>query len=85
MRELWKEASKYGRVNLQTIDDGTITCSISFNTIEHVELVARSTWTCTTPEQALSEAINKAKQIVNSMHESIQKFKELANGESTST
>jgi hypothetical protein len=85
MKELWNEASKYGRVNLRTSDDGAIVCNISFNTIEHVELVARSTWTCTTPEQALSEAINKAKQIVNSMHESIQKFKELANGESTST
>lgn len=85
MKQLWIEASTYGRVYLTTLADGCFYCTITFNTIKHVELKAQSSTTCVEPEQALREAIYKAKEIIDSISETSQKLKELANGKSTAT
>lgn len=67
MKQLWDEASLYGRVSLSTMNDGKLYCKIEFNTIKHIELKATSGFDEPTPEAAIAAAIQQAKVIVASL------------------
>jgi len=75
MRQLWDEASQYGRVTIRTQNNGLFSCTIDFNTIEHVELTARSSFKAITPEEALKEAIEKAEVILASLEKTAKDIK----------
>lgn len=85
MRTLWDKARQYGFVRLSTLEDGTYFCSIKFNTISHVTLEAKSDFNHITPEDALTTAINRAIEIVNSISQPIAELRRLTDGKSTST
>lgn len=67
MKDLWELARQYGLVTLYSQDDGTYHCVITFHTIKHVELKARSTFKEPTVEDAIKAAISKAEEIMASM------------------
>ena len=67
LSELWIEARKYGLVNMHTMEDGTYWCHITFNSINHTELKAKSGFHHLTPESAIIAAINTAAEIVGEM------------------
>jgi len=62
--QLFREARLYGLVSLFSSDTGNYSCTITFNSIEHTELKAKSGFNNVTPEQALCNAILSAKKIV---------------------
>jgi predicted N-acetyltransferase YhbS len=78
LSELFREARQYGLVRVVTSDDGAYYCNIEFSTIKHTRLQAESGWRHKTPEDAVMKAISVAKEIVNSITESIEPMKELA-------
>lgn len=57
-----------------TCTDGDYSCTIEFVTIKHVKLEAKSGYNNSSPEEAVSKAINKAKEIVRSMKDEIAKY-----------
>ncbi len=63
MARLWREAAQFGSVNLYTLDSGQVFCGIKFATARTIRLEAKSSFDCTTPEQALLEAIHSARAI----------------------
>ena len=65
--ELFQEARLYGLVDLFTHDDGSYSCVIKFHTINHTELKAKSGFNKRTPEEAVTQAIEAAKNIVGEM------------------
>lgn len=67
MRELWDLARQYGSVDLFTNEQGKYSCVITFHTIEHTELKARSGYGFEDPEECLKAAIKAAQKIVNTM------------------
>lgn len=75
MKTLWDEASIYGRVSLYVTESGHVSCTIYFNTIRHVELKAQSGYKCKTPEEALKNAIEVAKEIVSSLDKGMNDLK----------
>lgn len=85
MEELWDEARLYGLVRLSTMTDGRYYCTITFSTITHIELVAKSLFDCKTPQDALYGAITQAINIVTSIAEPLAKLKELSYVKPTST
>lgn len=78
LSELFREARQYGLVRVVTASDGLYYCTIEFSTIKHTKLQAESGWKHPTPEDAVIKAISVAKEIVNSIAESIEPMKELA-------
>ncbi len=70
LEELFKEAEKYGRVSIHgeagEAPPKCYSCAITFNTIDHVELKARSGFSLTV-ENALIGAIRKAVIIVETV------------------
>lgn len=92
MDELFYEARRYGKVHLYTHDDNTYSCSIKFNTVEHVELKAESGYKHTKCESAIAAALKKAIEItesLNKMEKPTPSFKakllELTSGKSITT
>ena len=67
LEQLLDEAQKYGRIFLHQNRDGAFSFTISFNTIDHVELEAKSGFSHKTPRSAVLAAIEKAVVIVESM------------------
>ena len=68
LEQLFNEAQKYGRVRVsQSSADGSWSAYITFNTINHIELEAKSGFRHKTPGIALSAAIENAVLIVESM------------------
>lgn len=65
--DLFAEARGYGIIDIFGSDDGTYSAVITFNTIAHVELKARSGHRHATPNIALHFAIDAARSIVNSV------------------
>ena len=63
--ELFAEARRYGTIDIYGMKDGTYTACITFNTIKHTELKARSGFDHSTPNLALQFAIDAARNIVN--------------------
>lgn len=70
LERLFEEAQKYGRIFLNQSDDGTFSCTISFNTIKHVELEAKSGYKHATIKSAVVASIKNAVVIVESMKNS---------------
>lgn len=70
LEQLLDEAQKYGRIHLHQTRDGDYSVSITFNTIDHVELEAKSGFNHKTPRLAVIAAIEKAVVIVESMKKS---------------
>ena len=64
--ELWQEALQYGRITIYTMESGKNFVTIAFNTIHHVKLEAQSP-IVDTPEEAMTLAIKKAQEIIDSM------------------
>lgn len=64
LSELFREARKYGTVNIFTSDDGTYSCTIKFNTVKHISLEAKSGWGYKEVEIAITKAIENAKVVV---------------------
>lgn len=82
LSELFRKCREYGRVDLFTSESGFYSCTISFNTISHVELSAKSGYnTHKTPEAACEAALAKAIEIVSSLEKDINNFKKLTNKE----
>jgi hypothetical protein len=71
MRQLWDKARGYGRVMLWTSDKGTYSVTITFDTLKHISLEAKSGYGHTDPEAALKAAIQKAEEIVQSLQQTI--------------
>lgn len=69
LEQLLDEAQKYGRIRLHQSRDGDYSFSITFNTIDHVELEAKSGFNHKTPRLAILAAIEKAVVIVESMRQ----------------
>lgn len=67
MRELFDEARIYGQVDIFTQSDGSYAVNITFHTIKHTELKARSGSGFKDVEEALRAAITSAKTIVDSV------------------
>lgn len=67
LEQLLEEAQKYGRIHLHQTRDGDFYFTISFNTIDNVELEASSGFDHKTPRLAVLAAIEKAVVIVESM------------------
>ena len=80
MRSLWDKARLYGKVSLYTHDDGTVSCTITFNSIKHTELKANSGYGLKCPEKALEAAIKTADEIVQSTTSMGEKIKSLLLG-----
>lgn len=76
MKELWREARIYGRACLMTMDDGCYHANIKFNTSQHTELVARSSFKHTDPVEALKEVVQAAKDIANELEKAAQDIKQ---------
>lgn len=70
LERLFEEAQKYGRIFLHQSDDGTFSCTISFNTIKHIKLDAKSGYKHATIKSAVVAAIKNAVVIVESMKNS---------------
>ena len=64
---LFRMARWYGRVRIMTTEKGTYHACIEFNSVAHTKLEASSTFTCTTPDDALRQAIEAAQAIVDSI------------------
>ena len=67
LEQLLDEAQKYGRIRLHQSQDGSFSFTITFNTIDHVELEAKSGFYHKTPRSAVLAGIEKAVVIVESM------------------
>lgn len=67
LEQLLEEAQKYGRIRLHQCTDGDFSFTITFNTINHIELEAKSGFGHKTPRAAALAAIEKAVIIVESM------------------
>ena len=67
LEQLLDEAQKYGRIHLHQTRSGDFSVTITFNTIDHVELEANSGFNHKTPRLAVLAAIEKAVVIVESM------------------
>lgn len=67
LEQLLEEAQKYGRIHLHQSRGGEFSFTITFNTIDHVELEAKSGFNHKTPRLAVLTAIEKAVVIVESM------------------
>lgn len=67
LEQLLDEAQKYGRIHLHQNRDGEFSFTITFNTIDHVELEAKSGFNHKTPRSAVLAAIEKAVVIVETM------------------
>jgi hypothetical protein len=67
MLHLFNQARKYGRVCIFTARDGTYSCQIEFNCIDHVELKAKSGHNMPSPISALKEAIKAAEKIITNI------------------
>jgi hypothetical protein len=67
LEQLLEEAQKYGRIHLHQTRSGDFSVTITFNTIDHVELEAKSGFDHKTPRLAVLAAIEKAVVIVESM------------------
>ena len=67
MKQLFTECRKYGLVRLCTDNEGYYYSIITFNTIDHVELQAKSGFDHEVPEDALLAALKKAIEIVESI------------------
>jgi len=67
LSELFYLARNYGRVTIFTSRDGTYSCNIDFNTIEHTELSAKSGHNHKEVESAVTAAIKSAEAIVASV------------------
>jgi len=67
LSELFRLARRYGLVYIYTSKDGTYSCTIKFNTIDHTELDAKSGFNHNTPEAAVEAAIKTAQKIVESI------------------
>ena len=78
MTELFYKARKFGRVAIHTHDDGTYSCNIVFNTINHVELKAQSGYDYATAEEAIDAAIKTAVEIINSITQTADNLKFIA-------
>ncbi len=74
LSKLWEEARQYGLIDLFTADNGTYSCSITFNSIKHTELRSRSGHNHKTHEQAVQAAINNAQKIVGEINEITNKL-----------
>ncbi len=61
--KLFREAREYGRVSVSTMDSGLYHCCITFNSIDHTKLEARSRFDHNSPEQAVMAALDKAKEV----------------------
>lgn len=72
--KLFETAEKYGNVHIYSSKDMSppkcYCCTIKFNTINHVELEAKSQWDQTI-EESLRQAIKKAVLVVESVQGSI--------------
>lgn len=77
---LWLLARQFGKVYLNTLDCGDYSCHITFNTIKHVELVAKSGFGNMSPAEAVRKALIKAEEITNELQETVRQI-----GKSTST
>lgn len=75
--ELFYKAREYGRVNIFTSDNGTYSCNIDFNTIDHVKLEAKSGYRHLTIEDAVSSAIHKAEEIIQSLNKEVPRMQKL--------
>jgi len=80
MAELFYKAREFGKVSIYTFDDGCYSCTITFNTVKHIELKAASGSNCKTVESALQLAIKKAIEIVKGMSNEAERLKLLING-----
>lgn len=78
LEQLWTMARVYGKVTLATMDSGLYWCYIEFNTIDHVKLQAKSPSDCHTPHEALTEAIETAKLILDSLEQTINQLKRIS-------
>lgn len=78
MKKLFDKAREYGRVSIFTTRSGEYACTIEFNTIDHVELVARS-GTVSDVERALTLAIENAQKILDSLEQVVSTYKQLSN------
>lgn len=68
LSELFRIARQYGQVDIFTSSStGKYSCYITFNTIEHTELIAKSGNGNETPEEAVEKAIRSAQEIVSSI------------------
>lgn len=72
LSDMWRDARRYGRVNLYTNDDGTYYACIKFDSIAHTQLEARSDFKQVTPENALKMAIASAQAIVESVSKIVE-------------
>ena len=63
LKSLFEEARNYSIVNIHEFEDRTISATIKFITIKHIDLKASSGYNHKTIEDALLEAIEKAKLI----------------------
>jgi hypothetical protein len=71
LEQLFNEAQKYGRVRVSQSSTGVgWSAYITFNTINHIELEAKSGFNHKSPGLALSAAIENAVLIVESMKQS---------------
>jgi uncharacterized protein YqfB (UPF0267 family) len=72
--ELFRDARQYGRVRVSTMNDGDYYCSIEFNTIDHVQLEAKSSFDNKTPEDAVIGAIESAEKILDGVRKMAAEF-----------
>ena len=77
LSELFMIAREYGLVYIHTSAYGTYSCIITFNTIKHTELKAKSGFDHKTPEDAVLAAINTANEIMESLKKIMDKHKTL--------
>ena len=72
--ELFKKAREFGLVYIHTHSDGYYSCRIEFNSVKHTKLEAKSSFHCKTPEQAVQEALDGVKIIIDSFAKMSQKL-----------
>lgn len=64
MKDLWKQARKYGKVRLGTTDNGTYFAALEFNTPKHTTIKVGTSFDHAEPEHALGELILNAQEAV---------------------
>lgn len=66
---LWEEARMYGLIDLFTHGDGSYSASIQFQSEDHTEIKVRSGFAHKTPQQALFQALQNARQTVSNVEQ----------------
>lgn len=75
LEELYKLARQYGTVDVfNSESDGTFSCNITFRTVDHTELKAKSGFRHADPGSAILAAIEKAEEIAASFVAAAQRF-----------